>query len=480
MSTPTLKEKTARGLLWGGLSNGVQQVLNLLFGIFLARELTPADYGMVGMLTVFSLIATALQESGFTAALVNKKVFKHEDYNAVFWFSIGMSGVMYLLLFFCAPLIADFYDTPELTPLARYAFLGFVFSSWGTAQHAYLYKHLMVKQRSIATISAHILSGCIGLWMAYNGYSYWGLATQNLAYIFFVTLIYWISSPWRPTFQFDFTPLREMIGFSWKMLVTRIFNHINTQVMTIILGRLYTKTEVGNYNQAYKWSSMGGLFIIGMSGSVAQPVLAEVASDKERQQKVFKKMLNFVSFVSFPLMLGLGLVSHELILITIKEKWLACVPMMQLLCISGAFMPIVDLHRHLLVSRKCANIYLWNSVVSGVSLLLCCLLASPYGIHTMTLTYVCINIGWVVVWQYFVWKEIGLTIIASLKEMAPFALVATTSMAVAWWLTKDVANIYYMFVLKVISAGACYLILSWIFNRQMMKECINYLMRKRG
>ena len=128
--TQSLKEKTAHGLLWGGLSNGVQQILNLVFGIFLARMLTPADYGMVGMLSVFTVIATALQESGFTAALVNKRETRHEDYNAVFWFSIGMSFCLYILLFASAPLIADFYHKPELTPLARYLFLGFVLSAW--------------------------------------------------------------------------------------------------------------------------------------------------------------------------------------------------------------------------------------------------------------------------------------------------------------------------------------------------------------
>ena len=479
MNPSSLKEKTAHGLLWGGLSNGVQQLLNLMFGIFLARKLTPADYGMVGVLAIFSLIAISLQESGFTSALVNRKEFKHKDYNAVFWFNILMSGGMYAILFVCAPLIAYFYETPELTALARYTFLGFVFSSWGTAQHAYLYKHLMVKQRTIATISAHILSGCIGLWMVYNDYSYWGLATQNLSYIFFVTLIYWVSSPWRPTFHIDFTPLKEMIGFSWKMLVTKIFNNINTQVMTIILGKFYKMSEVGNYNQAYKWSSMGGYFIVGMSSSVAQPVLAQVAQDKERQKQVFKKMLNFVSFISFPLMLGLGLVAHELILITIKEQWLSCVPMIQLLCISGAFVPITDLYKHLIISRKRADFYLWNSIVNGTIVLLSCLAVSSFGIMTMIIVYVCINIIWMTVWQYFAWKEIGISIINSLKEIIPFALIAFISIAFTWWATKNIENIYYCLTVKIALSAVLYLTLLWNFKSNILKECIGFILRKK-
>ena len=142
----SLKEKTAKGLFWGGFSNGIQQLLNLLFGIFLARVLTPSDYGMVGMLAIFSLIASSIQESGFTAALVNKKEVTHNDYNAVFWFNAAISLSLYLLLFLCAPLIADFYHTPELTPLARYSFIGFFIASLGISHSAYLLRNLMVKQ----------------------------------------------------------------------------------------------------------------------------------------------------------------------------------------------------------------------------------------------------------------------------------------------------------------------------------------------
>ena len=230
MTSPTLKEKTARGLLWGGLSNGVQQVLNLVFGIFLARMLTPADYGRVGMLTIFSTIAAALQESGFTFALVNIKDIQHKDYNAVFWFSIGMSLTIYTILFFCAPLIAYFYETPELTALARYSFIGFVVSSFGTAQSGFVLKNLMVKQRAISEFVGLVVSGCVGLLMAYNGFAYWGIATQSITYTLVVTLMLWYYSSWRPTLDIDFTPLKSMIGFSIKLLITRIITQVNNHI----------------------------------------------------------------------------------------------------------------------------------------------------------------------------------------------------------------------------------------------------------
>ena len=166
MAEETLKQKTARGLFWGFINNGSMQFLNLLFGIFLGRILSPEDYGMVGMLTIFSLIAGSLQESGFIAALANKKEVKHEDYNAVFWFSSSISFCLYWILFFCAPLIADFYNEPKLIPLARFAFLGFFISSLGIIPSAYLFRNLLVRQRSIATILALGTSGIVGVTLA--------------------------------------------------------------------------------------------------------------------------------------------------------------------------------------------------------------------------------------------------------------------------------------------------------------------------
>ena len=402
--TQSLKEKTARGLLWGGLSNGVQQILNLVFGIFLARMLTPADYGMVGMLSVFTVIATALQESGFTAALVNKRETRHEDYNAVFWFSIGMSLCLYILLFASAPLIADFYHKPELTPLARYLFLGFVLSGMGTAHSAWLFKHLMVKQRTISQITALVISGCVGMTMAYNGFSYWSIATQNLVYVTVTTLFYWYFASWTPSININLRPLRSMLGFSSRILVTNMFSHVNYNMFSIILGRYYPTRDVGFYDQAYKWSSMGGLFILGMINSVAQPVLAEVANDRKRQQHIFRKLMIFTIAVSFPLMLGIGLMAEELVNLFLTDKWTGTIPLLRLLCISGAFVPITNLYQQLLISRGRSDLYMWGVIIEGILILICLLLASPYGVENMLKTYVCLYISYVGVWYGLVQK----------------------------------------------------------------------------
>ena len=319
MSDTSLKEKTAKGLFWGGFSNGIQQLLNLGFGIALARLLDASDYGMVGMLTIFSAIAAALQEGGFISALTNRKETLHKDYNAVFWFSLMCSTTIYILLFFAAPLIADFYDTPELIPLSRLSFLGFVISSMSIAPRAYLFKNLRIKDTTVISISSLIVSGIVGITLAANGFAYWGIALQSISFITVMTILNFYFSHWRPRFRFDFTPIKEMIGFSSKIIITNIFTIINNNLFSVLLGKFYSEREVGNFTQANKWNGMGHTTITGMINGIAQPVFTRVADDKARQLAVFRKLLRFTAFISFPAMLGLSLVSKELIIITITE-----------------------------------------------------------------------------------------------------------------------------------------------------------------
>ena len=456
----------------------MQQLLNLFFGIFLARLLTPDDYGMVGMLSIFSLIAGSIQESGFISALINKKDIKHEDYNAVFWFSVSTSLCIYTLLFFCAPLIARFFNQPELTALARYSFLGFVISSTGTAHSAYLNKNLMVKERAISSIISLLISGTIGVTLAYNGFSYWGIATQSITYITTVMICYWFFSSWRPTFQFNFKPLKGMIAFSSKMLATNIFNHLNNNIFSVILGKFYSEKEVGFYNQANKWNYMGHSLVSGMINGVAQPVLAQVTNDRERQLRVFRKMMRFTAFVAFPAMFGLSLIAPELITITITDKWMGSAQILRLLCISGAFIPITGLCSNLVISKGKSNIYMWNAIALGLLQLLVMCTIYPYGIQTMIITYISINIAWLLVWHYFVWREIRYRFIHLLMDIVPFLAIAGGVMIATHFLTLNIDNIHLLFVSKIAIAGLLYLLIMWMSGAKTFKESIQYLKKK--
>ena len=479
MPENSLKEKTAKGLLWGGINNGAMQVLNLAFGIITARILNDSDYGMVGMLSIFSLIAASLQESGFTAALVNKKEISHQDYNAVFWFCSGLSLTLYLILAGCAPLIADFYRNDELIPLARYSFIGFFIASLGIPHSAYLFRNLMVKQKALSSIIALVVSGCTGVAMALLGYSYWGIATQSIVYVAVNTACYWHFTRWRPSLQFNFTPIKEMFGFSGKLLVTNVFNHINNNLFSVILGKFYTEKEVGYYNQANKWCTMGQSFISGMINGVAQPVLTKVSDDLERQKRVFRKMLRFTAFVSFPAMLGLSIISQELITIAITDKWHSSISIMQILCISGAFIPIAGLYQQLIISKGKSRIYMWNTIALGIILLSGVLLVHSHGIYAMLAVYVSTNILWLLTWHYFVWQEIGLKLRHALIDILPYAVIATTVMVITYYSTRSIENIYLRLASKIVLAAALYVAAMWGSRSVTFKESIQYFIKKK-
>lgn len=480
MAEENLKKKTARGLLWGGLNNGVQQLLNLVFGIFLARLLSPADYGLVGMLGIFSLLATTLQESGFTAALANRREVRREDYNAVFWFSALMGLTLYATLFAAAPAIARFYRQPVLVPLARVMFLGFLLSSLGTAHNAWLFRNLMVKQRALGQMTALLISGITGVTLAFMGFAYWGIAAQSLTYIGVNTLLLWHFSRFRPLWRIDLRPLRPLLGFSSRILLTNITLNISHNMLTVILGRFYADREVGHYNQANKWNMLGFQVINTMVAGVAQPTLVAVGEERERQTRVFRKMLRFTAFVAFPALFGLSFVAPELITLAITAKWAFSAQLMQVLCVGSAFSAVNGLYGQLFVSRGRSRVYLYNTLVLCAVQLTAMLLCTPLGIMGMVRCYAAIHVVWWMVWQTLAWREIGLGFGAALKDVVPFALAAAGVMLATHWITRPLTNLYLLLPAKVVVAAALYGGVMWLSGAVTFRESLQYLFHKKS
>lgn len=482
MTEKTLKEKTAKGLLWGGISNGAQQALNLVFGIFLARLLSPSDYGMIGMLTIFSLIATALQESGFIAGLNQKAKANDEDFNAVFWFNVICSVTIYIVLFFSAPLIAVWFRQPVLTPLARLSFLSFVISSLGTSPRAWLFRNMRVKENAIVSIIALMSSGITGITLAWNGFAYWGIAIQNLTFCFMTTACSWWYAEWHPTWQINLHPLRGMIGFSSKLLATNIFTHINNNIFSIFFGRLYGEETVGYYNQANKWTGMGHTLLTGMIWNVTQPLFARLpANQPERMQCVFRKMLRFTTFLSCPALFGLALIAPEFITIAITSKWLPSALLMQVLCIGGAFIPIASFYSNFIISQGKSNWYMWNTISLCLVQMLLMILLYPYGVRTMVIAYVITNTLWLFVWHYFVHRLIQLPLIQALRDVIPFVFLAALSMAVAWIAARPMANnLYLSLLIKIVAAATTYLLILRILGAQILRDCWDYLTKQKA
>ena len=474
----TLKEKTAQGLLWGGLNSGIQQLVGLAFGIVLGRLLSPSDYGMMAMISIFSLVATALQDSGFRTALTNIEHPKHEDYNSVFWFNIIMASSLYAILFLAAPLIGEYYHTPRVVPLCRYAFLSIVIASFGTAQSAYLFKHLRAKQQAEAGALAVILSSLTGVGMAFAGMAYWSLATQGLVYVGINTLLQWHFSPWRPSIHgITFAPVRRMFRFSCKILATTIMTHVNNNVLNILLGHYFTPRDTGNYNQAYQWNTKCYSLVQSMVAQVAQPVLVSLNGEEGRQKDVFRKMMRFTAFITFPLLFGFGLVAKEFIVTAIGEKWLASAQLIQILCISGATMPLSTLFSNMIISKGRSGTFFWCTFTLGLVQIATMVLIWPMGIRTMVIAYTLLNTSWLLVWLFFVRRLIGYGYWMFFCDVMPFALAAAGVMGVAYIATMPLSNLIALLISRFIIAVVLYYVVMKIARVKILAECERFVKR---
>lgn len=555
----TLKEKTAKGLLWGGLNSTVQQLLGIVFGIILARQLNQSDFGMIAMISIFSLIGNDLQNSGFKTALANLREPTDRDYNSVFWFNILMGGSIYLVLFLCAPLIARFYHVPELTALARYAFLGIVFASFGTAQSAWLFKNLRAKQQAKAGMVAVLLSSSVAVVMAYMGFAYWALATQTNLYILTCTLLYWHYSPWRPTMQCPsdcsnaasqrskfkvqgpsdgsnaaaqrskfkvqsskagaqrtipstlnsklstirdvLRPALKMFRFSVKLLISQVLTDVNNNILNILIGRFYGRHDTGNYNQAFQWSTKGSNIIQNMVQQVAQPVLVSVDDEHERQLRILRKMMRFAAFLSFPLLFGLSLVSHEFIVTLLGEKWAESAAYLRLLAIASAFLPLSTLLANVVITKGRSNIFMY------VNLTLACLqtltMLAIYHFHlslpalsqlstlntqlmTMVLAFTALTILWFFVWGFFARRLAGYRFRMLLSDVLPFLLTAAAVMLATGFITAILPSLLggaggrlLLLLARILLAALLYYALMRLFRVQILNECLAFLKRKK-
>lgn len=475
----SLKDKTASGLLWGAVNNGLTQVLNIAFGIFLARLLSPSDYGLVGMITIFTAIAGTIQESGFTSAIANKRDVKASDYDSLFWFSALMSLLLFTMLTLSAPLIAAYFRHPELIELSRVVFFTIPLSAIGVAPSAYMFKNMMVKEGTQLRVAALTASGTVGVAMAMQGWAYWSLVSQQLTYVFITSTGKYFIVPWRPSMKIDFMPVRQMFGYSCKIMLTTIINTVNQNILTVVFGRLFPARSVGEFTQANKWSTMGSALISGTTAQVMQPVFASVNDDDARQVGVVRKMMRFSAFLTFPVMFGLLIISHDFIVITLSGKWLGSVSLLQILCIGGAMSPIQQTLQTVIVSHNRSDLYMWITIAQVAIQLAIVVAFASFGIKFMVTAYVTFNVLWIGIWHIYASRIISLKMADTLKDILPFVFIAAVTMGVTWLSTEWIGLMEVRMCSRIIVAAVLYYAAMRLSHAHIMEECIGYLLHKR-
>ena len=382
-------------------------------------------------------------------------------------------------MFFCAPLISDYYHEPRLTPLSRFAFLGFVFASFSTVQNAWLFKNLRAKQQAKTNVTSVLLSSSVGVICAFSGLSYWSLAIQSNIYVLSVAVLAWHYSPWRPDFRhITFAPVRHMFKFSVKILATNITNSINNNILNVLLGHYFSAHDTGNYNQAYQWNSKAWYVLQSMVTQVAQPVLVSLREEKERQVRVLRKLIRFAAFLSFPVMFGFGLVAKQFLVVTMGAKWEVSAGYIQILCISGAFMPIYSILTNMIISKGRSGILLNGTLVFAVVQIAAMILLWRYGIVTMLVAYTILNVGWIFVWHAFVWRLTGYHVGLFVADILPFALVALAVMVLTGFATASIGSLAVKLIARIAMAAVLYYGVMKLAHVQILTECEIFVLSK--
>nr|WP_321522851.1 lipopolysaccharide biosynthesis protein [uncultured Macellibacteroides sp.] len=470
----SLKERTAHGIFWGGFNTFTQQLVQLGFGIIMARILTPGDYGLIGMITVFTMIANTLQESGFSSTLIKMPAPTKEDYSSVFWFNVLISIVIYLILFVSAPFIADFFEEPILTSYSRVVFLAFVFNALGIIQNAILTKRIAQKELAMVNLGSILLSCILGLIFALLNYAHWAIAIQAVSLSFFRTILLWKMSSWRPVSSLCLPALKKMFPFSVKLLFSGIITQLAGGAYSFVLGKYYDADQVGYYTQANKWYTIPYSIVYGIINTLALPVLSEVSDEKDRQRAVFRKMMRFTAFISFPMILGLAFIANEFILVLVTDKWLGAVAILQILCIWGAFTPIYSLYANVMISRGHPGVNLAFSLVNGCLLIATIIATVHLGVVKLLLFTTGINLLTLVAYQIVSWKLLRFGLTDFYRDVIPFVAITMAVFFVVSLLLKPVDNIYILLVLKIVLSAILYVVVMKLLRVVIMEEILVY------
>ena len=468
-----LKKKAADGLFWSGLGSVTQQVLNLMFGVFLARILSEDDYGMANLLAVFIALSYLIQEGGFRVALINRKNVSYDDYNSVFWTSFLIGLTLYLIFFFTMPLLAGFLNEPDLIPLGRFQFLAVLAASISIVPNGMLTKELKNKCLAKSSFAAVVISGTLGVTLAYNGFAYWGIAAQSVCYVVVNMMFMWFYSGWRPSFKFSFKPVLEMLPFSIKLLISNIFTSIGDNLFTFIIGKSYNKYQVGIYAQGAKWTNLGQQTISNALEGVAQPVLVKAAENEKIL--VFNKLMRFCVFVSFPCLLGFGFVAPELIPLVIGEKWIPSVAVLQILCVWSAFYSTFHLYNKQLLSCGQSGALMWITIFRCVSQILTLFFTLRHGLEWIAVGYVSVNLLFLVVIHFVTNRYIKIPVLQVFKNIAPYLMATAGSIAVVWWVTSFMSNVYLIIVAKIAITALLYLLSLYLSGSVMLRESMGYV-----
>ena len=462
----SLKQKAAAGMVWTALQKYSTMFIQFVSGIILARLLTPYDYGCIGMLSIFMVLAEAFIDGGFASALIQKKRPSQIDYSTIFFWNIGMAVVMYIILFFCAPAISRFYRIPLLCDVLRVQGLVLFIYAFNIIQKNQLRKKLNFKLLSIVSIITSLVALGITILMAYKGFGVWALVAQNLLISTIPALIFWFYVKWRPIWSFSWASFKELFSFGFYMFLTSLLNKFSQQLQGLLIGRFYNATTMGYYSKAHSTERLASHSISNVMTQVTYPLYVEVQDDKKQLGNMIKRITMTLSYVTFPLLFILLLCAKPIFVLLYSDRWLQSVPYFQVLCIAGLASCLQAVNNHAIAAiGKSRAMFVWTIVKRSVSIGLMIGGLASFGMKGL--------LGGLVISSWFTYfvnmslvsKYIGYKTSTQLLDIMPVLLVSFISALATYGIGLLLKlPMYFDGVVKAITYTMIYLGWSFIFK----------------
>lgn len=434
MDEQNLKTKTVKGVGWSAIDNVAQYGVSFLVGIVLARLLSPDDYGLLGIIAIFTAICTALIDGGFTTALIRKKDATEDDYNTVFIVNLGLSILLYLLIFFCAPLIADFFMREELVALTRVSSLGIIMAALALVQRTRLTKRIDFKTQTKITLIASVTSGVVGIAMALLGCGVWSLVAQTLVKEGLRMVFLWIYNHWIPMLKFSKDSFKELFGFGWKMMVSELINSVWNEFTQVIVARFYSPASLGQYTRAGQFSSLFSKNFTSVVQRVTFPTLSNIQDDKVMLIKAYRRMIKTTMFITTICMFFMAAVSEPLIYCLIGPKWNEAAIYLTLICIPGSLYPLHAINLNMLSVQGRSDVFLGLEIIKKIIGLGPLFVGAFVGIMPMLYTYILTGFINYLLNSYYSGKLLGYSSWKQLKDVAPSYGLASLIALSVWFL----------------------------------------------
>ena len=448
-----LRNKTLSGLSWTAAESFLSYGVTFLVGLVLARLLTPEEYGLIGIVTIFTTVFSGFVDSGFSSALIRKVDINNEDYNTMFILNLLFSIVLYLLLFFGAPFISLFFERPQLTILVRVLGLLLIFQALSIVQSTNLSKKLDFKTKAKASVIAAVISGIVGIVMAVAGYGVWALVGQQMTRHLLGTIGLWYYNRWMPNFRFSTDSFHYMFGFGWKMMLSRFLNDLWNQLNQVVVGKFYSSASLGQYSRSKEYASLFSANFTRIIQRVSYPVLSEIQNDEKRLISAYRKMIKTTMFVTAILLLSMGAVAEPFIYCLIGPQWHEAATYLPFICIILSTQPIQSINLNMLKVQGRSDIFLYLEIIKKIIAIGPILLGIFVDIYWMLIGSIIVAIISFFMNTYYTGKKLGYTSWMQLKDIAPsYGLSFIISLSVYFF--KFIPVAYYIILPIQIIVGA--------------------------